>query len=359
MIFKGAVMNVAMKEILVSVGLLAGVALASHIVVFIWKNVFQKIALKTPTKFDVILFKTTEQPVYFLVLIGGFYLVILKLKRNLQLGEGVASSVLDGAFFTAAVIVACVFVYSIIKSVIDWYLEEIAIKTKTELDDEFLPLLKRLLKIVIIFLGVLVVLSHFNVNINGFLATAGVASLAVALAAQETIANMISGFLIMIDKPFRNGDRIELADGVIGDVFEIGLRSTKILSFENTLIVVPNSEVAKARIVNLSYPDPKVKIRQVVGVAYGTDLVKVKEILTGICKAHKEVLKEPEPAAYFTEFGESSLNLLMVCWVSDYKEKFRINDELNMEIKSQFEREGVEIPFPQRDIHVRNGKISL
>ena len=346
-------MQVMLKEMLITILLLAGVALASRLIAWLWRNVFRKIALKTPTKLDLMLFEATEKPVSFLVLIVGFYFVLRRL--SILFTDSGCSRLVSEAFYVLMVFVVTYFVYAVMRALADWYILEVASRTETKWDDEFVPLFKRLIKIVIIFIAATVVLSHFKVNIAGFVATAGIASLAVALAAQETLANTISGFIILIDRPFRVGDRIELSSGEMGDVQEIGLRSTKILSFDNTIIVVPNSEIAKSRLVNYGYPDAKVKVRQTISVAYGSDMVKVKKILIEICSQHRDILKDPLPSAYFSEFGESSLNILLIYWVSDYRDKFRIVDEVNMEIKERFEREKIEIPFPQRDIHLRSG----
>lgn len=340
------------KEIIVTIILLGVVGIVSYIVRLLWRGVFKRIALKTPTKLDIMMFEASERPVCLLVLLFGFRLVFKKLEKYPQIAQTGFPHFMDEALYTLIVLGVGLLGYAIIKAVTDWYLTEVATKTQTTLDDEFLPVFQRIAKLIILFLTLTIILSHFKVNIAGLLGAAGIASLAVAFAAQETLANMISGFTIMIDRPFRVGDRIELSDGTMGDVSEIGLRSTKILSFDNTLIVVPNSEIAKSRITNHSYPDPQVKIRQIVSVAYGTDIEKVKNLLLEICASHPKVLKEPSPAVYFSEFGESSLNLLMVSWVSDYRERFQIIDELNMEIKKKFEEEGIEIPFPQRDIHI-------
>ena len=296
--------------------------------------------------------KDIRVPVYYLILIGGFYLVLQRLFIFPELGKSVGIKFISGIFYSATVLLISYLVYAVFKVFIDWYLEKIAPRTETHLDEEFLPLLNRLLKILIFFIAVIIILSHFKVNITGFLATAGIASLAVAFAAQETLANLIAGFTIMVDKPFRLGDRVQLPSGEIGDVVEIGLRSTKILSFDHNIIVIPNSEVTKAQLVNYSYPNPRFKIRSTLGVAYGSDMEKVKRILQEILNKNPSVLDDPPPQVFFTEFGDSSLNLLIVYWISDYRDKFRIIDEINMEIDRKFSEEGIVIPFPQRDIHI-------
>jgi MscS family membrane protein len=344
-----------MREIIFEMGItvicLAGVVLTSFVVGFVWRNVFKRMARKTPTKLDIMIFEYTEKPVGSLVLVTGFYFVMRRLAKYQLMDKFPVLKIINGIFYVAVAIVVSLFVYALIKAILDWYAQEKALKLGIAVQD-FIPLVKRLTQAAILFISIMIILGHFNVNISGLIATAGIASLAFALAAQDAIANMIAGFLIMVDRPLRVDDRVELADGTMGDVLEIGLRSTKILSFDNTVVVVPNSEIAKTRITNFGYPNPKVKIRQVISVAYGSDIARVKEILKEICQRHPDVLDDPVPDTYFTEFGESSLNVLLVCWVSDYKEKFRIIDELNMEIKKKFEEENVEIPFPQRDVHV-------
>jgi MscS family membrane protein len=342
------------KDLVLLIILLAAVVLGSYLVRLFWSQVLKRIARRTPTKLDTMIVEATERPAFLLVLLGGFYLVFQRFSTHPALAGTPWLKVINGVFFVAAALAFTRFLYALIKAILDWYLAEVAVRTETRVDEEFIPLFARLLKVVLYFIAITVILGYFKVNLTGFIATAGVASLAIALAAQETIANWISGFAIMVDRPFRVGDRIELPDGQVGDVYQIGLRSTKILSFDNNLIIVPNTEMAKSRIINFGYPNPRARIAQTIGVAYGSDLDKVKRVLLEICNNHKDVLKEPPPAVYFTEFGEFSLKLFLACWVADYRELFRVRDELNMEIKRRFEQEGIEIPFPQREVRLKS-----
>jgi len=341
----------------------AATFLAAHLVKFIWNNVLRPIARRTPTKADLMLVEDTALPVYIVVLTSGLYLSFLRLIGNVKLrmsAEEFADlkgslgyKIADGVLYSLTVFAVAYIVYAAVRAVLEWYMKQVAVRTRTRLDDEMIPLIRRIAKIVIFFVALTYIMQHYDKPIMSLLGAAGIASIAVAFAAQETLSNIIAGIALMFDRPFRMGDRIELPSGQIGDVHEIGMRSTKILSFDNNLIVVPNSEMAKSMVVNYAYPDLKYKIRQVIGVAYGSDIAKVKSILLDIANTHPEVLDDPAPVANFYTFAESSLDIYFIVWVKDYKEHFRIRDEINCEINRRFEAEGVTIPFPQRTVHLR------
>ncbi len=139
----------------------------------------------------------------------------------------------------------------------------------------------------------------------------------------------------------------------MGDVLDIGLRTTRLLTIDDTTLIVPNSELAKSRIVNYSYPTNRMAVRQKLGVAYGSDMEKVKRVLVGIAETDPEVLKDPKPAVYFMEFGDSSLDLLFFYWIANYRDQLVITDRMNVAIHRRFAEENIEIPFPQRDVHFR------
>ena len=321
----------------------------------IWRKISRAIQAKRPGKLLPEILARTARSLAFVVLLMGLKWALWFIQPNEQklLGWQTLS---HNILFVGLVVGFCLMVGQILGVLFEWYRTEIAHRTQTALDDEFIPLFNKLSKIVVFFVGVMIILDKFNVPVSGFIATAGIGSLAVALAAKDTVANMISGFLIMIDRPFRINDRVELSGGQVGDVQEIGLRCTKILTYDNTILVVPNSDISTARLTNHGYPNPKVKLRLKIGVAYGSDMEKVKRILLDICRQNPRVMDDPEPAAYFMAFGNSSLDLMLIAWVADYRDRFAITDQINMAIQKQFQQERVEIPFPQRDVHLyQNG----
>jgi MscS family membrane protein len=154
---------------------------------------------------------------------------------------------------TAFIISITFIIQRIMGGVFSWYKENIASKTPTELDDELIPLLRRVSKITIWVIASLIILPLYGVNISALIATLGVGSLAIALAAQDTIANIIAGFMIMVDRPFRIGDKIKLPSGEVVKVLDIGVRRSKFLSDDNAIIIVPNLELSKSKIVNYTY----------------------------------------------------------------------------------------------------------
>lgn len=329
--------------------------LCAKFVLFLWDIIFLPIARRTPTKLDVMILEHTRIPIQWLVVT-----VVLNISSKIIIQKYPVIekyyfwTVYRDVVYVSFVIFIAWSVYSFIQASLAWYAKRIISKDIKWIDQYAVNLISKIIKYLIVFVVITIVLAHFNIQITGLLATAGVISIVIGLAAQESLGNVIAGLTMLIDHPFKVGDRVELANGKMGDVLEIGLRSTKILGFDNTVLAVPNSEIARNQIININAPDPKFKIRASIGVAYGTDIRKTKKVILDILNAHPDILKEPPPAIYFTEFGESSLNLLYVCWISDYREQFRVRDEINMAIKDKFEDEHIEIPFPQRDIHIRS-----
>ena len=344
---------VDMTGTLILIDLAAAVVLA-FLARFLWVKLLQPIAQRTKTDLDLKLIEVTKTPVTILTFFGVVYFGLSQaLTANPDLtGEAFISAGLK-VIYVVMLIVATLGIDMAFRATADWYLTSVAIKTESTLDDEFLPMIRLIGRVVIYFVAATLILGHFGLNISGLVATAGIASLAVALAAQETLSNMFASLTLMMDRPFREGDRIEMDGQLVGDVLEVGMRSTRILSLDNTVIVIPNKDIANSRVINHGFPDEKVKIRIRVGVAYGSSIERVKELLMGAAQGHPDVLEDPGPGAYFTNFGESALGFMLIAWVPSFRTRFRVTDELNTMIYNAFNEAGIEIPFPQRDVHIR------
>jgi len=318
---------------------------------FVLNVLARRLAARTRTTLDDHLLKAVRRPLSMLVYLIGLKVLVDYVEDLAGGNVGVGPfRIMDGVLFVLMALVVTMLVVRTISSLIAWYGKNIASRTETEVDDQFLPLADRAVKTILYILGVLIILDHFQVDIKGLLTVLGVGSLAVALASQETIANMIGGFVIMVDRPFRVGDRIRLDDGTVCRVHQIGIRSTKFQTFENTLIIVPNAELMKSTVHNLTYPIPETRVKVDVGVSYDEDLDQVKAAMLDEAGKHPLVLKEPPPEFRFLNFGDSSLDVSLRCRVENIRDQFRTSCELREQIFKRFNAEGIEIPFPQRVI---------
>ncbi len=181
-----------------------------------------------------------------------FYQARMASYVSIQLQEGFKKYLL-----TVLIILIGFIVQRVIDGVAVWYKENIAYKTSTSLDDQLIPIARRVLKVAVWVMALLIILPLYGINISALITTLGVSSLAIALAAQDTIANIISGFMIMIDRPFRIGDRVKIPSGEVVDVLEIGVRRSKFLSQDKAIVIVPNLELSKSKIVNYTYGEER------------------------------------------------------------------------------------------------------
>lgn len=218
-----------------------------------------------------------------------------------------------------------------------------------------LPLIDNVVKTLMLALAVYFVFLAWNFDIATWLAAAGVIGLALSFAAKDTLSNLFAGVSIVIDAPYKDGDYITLESGERGMVTHIGLRSTRILTRDDVEITVPNGIIGNAKIINeAGGPSTRHRIRVAVGVAYGSDIDHVIATLARIANEHDEICKMPEPRVRFRNFGESSLDFELLCWIDRPVDRGRLRHELYCGVYKGFIEAKIEIPFPQRDLHVRN-----
>ncbi|MGD8944994.1 MAG: mechanosensitive ion channel, partial [Desulfobacterales bacterium] len=222
------------------------------------------------------------------------------------------------------------------------------------IDANLVRLITRLVTLVLLFVLLWNTSDYLGMSFTAVFASAGIVGLGVALAARETLANFFGGISIFLDRPFKSGDYIVLDSGERGRVFEVGLRSTRIITRDDVLISIPNSLMTSTKVVNQSAPRNRFRVRVKIGVAYGSDVDQVEQVLLTIARDNKMVAFVPDPRVRFRQFGDSALEFELLCWARRPEEQGLLLHELNHQIYKDFAAAGIEIPFPQRDVHLKS-----
>jgi MscS family membrane protein len=220
------------------------------------------------------------------------------------------------------------------------------------IDANLVRLISRMVTLVLLCVLLWNTSDYLGMSFTAVFASAGIVGLGVALAARETLANFFGGISIFMDRPFKSGDYIVLDSGERGQVVEVGLRSTRMLTRDDIQISIPNSLMTNTKVINESAPHPRYRVRIKVSVAYGTDVDRVEETLLALAGNNNLVAFVPEPRVRFRNFGESALEFELLCWAHRPEDKGRLIHQLNHQIYKAFEAADIHIPFPQRDIHL-------
>ncbi|WP_336344685.1 mechanosensitive ion channel family protein [Halalkalicoccus ordinarius] len=224
---------------------------------------------------------------------------------------------------------------------------------------EFAPVFKNLWSAAVVVIAAIALLLVWNIDITPLLASAGVFGIVLGFAAQEAIANFVGGIALYFDDTYKIGDFVVLESGEKGSVSDIGIRSTTLLTPDRVLITVPNSVLNSAQVRNESAPQRQKRIQIPIEVAYGTSTETVEEILLSIAADVTGVLPSPQPIVLFRGFGDSALRYELQVFISHPLREPRVVDDINREVQQQFAENDIEIPFPQREISLRDDDDSL
>lgn len=211
----------------------------------------------------------------------------------------------------------------------------------------------RITQYIVIVFGALMAFQFVGIDLSGLAVIFGFLSVGIGFGLQNITSNFVAGLILLFERPIRVGDRLMVGD-VEGDVVEINIRSTTIRSIDNIHVIVPNSDFISSNVVNWSYSDKKVRIVLEVGVSYSSDLDTVIRALREVAEENEEILKKPEPEVMLMNFGDSSWDMQVRAWIKEPKRHRNVRSDLNCAIVQKFRQNGVEIPFPQRDLHVRS-----
>ena len=315
-------------------------------------RILSRLVSRTSSTIDDKIIQILHRPIYYSILLMGLGISV----KLFPLPE-IITFVFIGIFKTSAIIFWSIALFQSFMYFIKWYSHPS--QKSTLIKVHTLPIFDNVGKIIIFMLAVYFILISWGVDVTGLLASATVLSLTLGFAARDTVANLFSGFFIMADTPYKTGDYINLDGGERGWVKTIGLRSTRIMTRDDVEITLPNSLIANSKIVNESGGDAEnERIRIDISVAYGTDIDKVREILLAISNGSDNVCKNPDPRVRFRSFGDSGLMFQLLFWIEKPKDRGRIVDEINSKIYKQFHVENIEIPFPQRTIHMQSSDVN-
>ena len=212
-------------------------------------------------------------------------------------------------------------------------------------------------KFFVVFIYITILLEFFGISITAVTAVLGLGGLALSLAAQDTIADFISGIIILIDQPFRVGDRIQVDKvDTWGDVVEIGMRSTKILTRDNRLVIIPNSTIGSSAVVNYTFPDSRYRVQIELGIGYGQDIDEIRRVIVEAVEKVDNVLEDKPVDALFLEFGETTMTFRVRWWIDSYVDTRRMFDKVNQVLYTALEGAGIEMPFTTYDVNLKMDK---
>ncbi len=207
--------------------------------------------------------------------------------------------------------------------------------------------------------GLFVGMQSLGVNLSSLVVFGGAVGVGVGLGLQNVVSNFVAGLILLIEQPIRLGDRVEMKD-TLGDVVKIAARSTWIKTNDNVVIIVPNNEFINNSVTNWTANDPNVRIHVPVGVGYSSDPAQVRTLLLAAADAHPDVLKEPKPLVLFTDYGDNSINFELLVWTATRTHMpALLRSDLLFALFQIFAEHGIELPFPQRDLHLRSSDVAL
>ncbi len=309
-----------------------------------------KLSSKTETDLDQELITTIRKPLTICVSLFGLILIIDQFSNIFSGNKFSFFQISNKIILTFIIFIFSKTVNEVFTNFTRWYSNKDEYKF---IQKQTLPLLDNSMKIFIFSVSLYLILKCWSVDVTAVLASAGVIGIALGFAAKDTISNLFSGIFIMVDSPYKEGDYIILDDKQRGYVQDIGIRSTRIMTRDDVEIIIPNSVIANSKIVNeCGGPYEKERLKIPIGVGYDSDIDQVRKILLDIADSSSNVSSDPKPRVRFTSFGDSSLLFNLLVWIEHPEMRGRTIDDINCKIFKQFKSEQIDIPFPQRNIHI-------
>tara|TARA_X000001036_G_scaffold198898_1_gene187136 strand:- start:4059 stop:5108 length:1050 start_codon:yes stop_codon:yes gene_type:complete len=308
----------------------------------------KKVVLKTKSNIDDKIVNFLHKPIYYSIL---FVCLSLTIELSNQIPEGI-EYILIGLFKSISIALWSFALFNIFILLIKWY--STGNQENKLFSKNALPLFDNLGKIIIFLGSIYFILLSWDVDVTGWVASAGILSVILGLGAKDTVANLFAGIFIMADAPYKEGDYINLDSGERGCVKSIGIRSTRIMTRDDIEITIPNSVIANSKIINESGgPHEKERVRLNISVSYDSDIDKVREVLFDLAINSEYSCKDPKPRIRFREFGDSGLKFQLLFWIEKPELRGASIDNISSAIHKEFKKQNIEIPYPQHTIHMK------
>jgi MscS family membrane protein len=315
------------------------------------RRLLPRVVRRTSTTFDDrFLDRIGDQIRWLVVLLSLYYAT-----KRLGFVSAEAKAGLSDIYFVVGLFLATRIFWRLIDLADVWYREHLRRLDRLSDLEPVMVVLVRLSRVLAGVLALTVLLSRFGVDVTALAAALGIGGLAISLAAKDTVSDAISGFIILVDRPFRIGDRIEIQEaGTWGDVVDIGLRTTRIRTRDNRMVIVPNSVIGSNQVINYTYPDPRYRIQTHVGVAYGTDIERAREAIVAAVSRVEGVLLDRPVDALYIEMGESAMIFRVRWWIESYVDTRRMFDRVHTVLQKALDQAGIESPFPTTNVNLNS-----
>jgi MscS family membrane protein len=323
---------------------LLGFILLAFIMRLIVGKIIVKLTKKTKTKIDDLLIAKTKKPLFWLLIVLG-----IRVSSEIIFEQAVVFNILESLGIILFVLITA----KVANICIGAWGKVFAKKTKTQLDKSLLPLFRKAVNGVFILVGGLWILNTWQINITPYLAGLGVGGLVLGLALQDSLKNIFGGVSLILDKSFVVGDKIKLESGELGEIIDIGLRSTRLKTYDNEVIVIPNSQMANMKIQNYVQPNPRMRVVVNFGVEYDNNVKHVKRVVLDVLKNMKEISDKPYLDVIFTEMGDSALLFQARFWVDTYTTAYIKKLEATEKIYAALGKAKIGIAFPTQTIYLK------
>jgi MscS family membrane protein len=336
----------------INLGISVLILLVGYVVgTWLLNRLLRRLVERTPTEFDDAFLKRVEPEIGWFVVVFSLQFASLRLEF---LGAGL-KDFLHSVYFSLYLIIGLLVFWKLIDAATEWYVARLEEQPEeAERLNPVITLAHRAARILLLMIGAAMLLSHLGINVTALAASLGIAGLALSLAAQDTLSDAISGFTILVDQPFRVGDRIEISElGTWGDVVQIGTRTTRIRTRDNRMVIVPNSTIGTSQVVNYTYPDPRYRVQMDIGIGYGMDIEKTRRVIIDTVSHIDGVLKDKPVDALYNEMGESAMTFRVRWWIESYEDTRRIYDRVNTALQVALDGAAIEMPFTTYDVNLK------